>query len=298
MHWPTFAWTQDRTRTRSRRTAWAALKNWLTRHRTSRHGTCRCSRLSGRRRWPGWRLVHRPRPRLGDDHARRRRMRNWTRWFRCHWSRRLHSWRRCERSWRRGLGHRRRRSRRINRTRRHWHRRVRGSRRLGLGHRRRWSGKCRPQARRRNDDPRRRNRCGSGRRGRGSRGQCCWPRGGGWTGRGSSYAHRSLLLTNRIQNVAWPGNIGEIDLGLNLIAINAGGTQLFRRGLRFAGSAQIKAHLLRFVLFHGAGVRLLLSDAYFRKRIENRFAFNFQLPGQIVNSNLAHPPFLSSGLSR
>jgi hypothetical protein len=106
------------------------------------------------------------------------------------------------------------------------------------------------------------------------------------------------LLTNGIQNVAWPGNIGEIDLGLNLIAINAGGTQVFRGGLRFAGSAQIKAHLLRFVLFHGAGVRLLLSDAYFRKRIENRFAFNFQLPGQIVNSNLAHPPFLSSGLSR
>jgi hypothetical protein len=44
-------------------------------------------------------------------------------------------------------------------------------------------------------------------------------------------------------------------------------------------------------------MRLLLGDAYFRKYVENSFAFDFQLPGQIVNSNLAHPLFLSSGLS-
>jgi len=221
-------------------------------------------------------------------------MRNWSRWFRCHWSRR----RERGRSWRRGVRHSSRRSRRINRTRRNWHRRGRGCRRWGLGNRRRWNGKCRPQRRRRNDDPRRRNRRGSGRRGCGSRSQCCWPRGSGWTGRRSSYAHRSLLLTNGIQNVAWPGNIGEIDLGLNLIAINAGGARGLRRGLRVAGPAQVKADLLRLVLLHGTGVRLFLSDAYFRKCVENRFAFDFQLPGQIVNSNLTHPPFLSSGLSR
>lgn len=65
-----------------------------------------------------------------------------------------------------------------------------------------------------------------------------------------------------------------------------------------ASGAQVGSHLLRFMLFHGTGVRLLLSDAYFGKCVENRFAFNFQLPGQIVDSNLAHPLFLSSGLSR
>jgi len=106
------------------------------------------------------------------------------------------------------------------------------------------------------------------------------------------------LLADGIQNVAWPGNIGEIDLGLNLIAINAGGACVLRSGLRFAGAAQIGAHLFCFVFFHGTGVRLLLGDAYFRKCVENRFAFNFQLPGQVVDSNLAHPPFRSSGLSR
>jgi hypothetical protein len=72
---------------------------------------------------------------------------------------------------------------------------------------------------------------------------------------------------------------------------------LLRRSLGFVAGAQIGAHLHRFVFFHGTGVRFLLSNAYFRKCIENRFAFDFQLPGQIVNSNLAHPPFLSSGLS-
>ena len=41
-------------------------------------------------------------------------------------------------------------------------------------------------------------------------------------------------------------------------------------------------------------MRLLLGDANFRKNVENRFAFNFQLPGQIVDSNLTHPPLISS----
>jgi hypothetical protein len=106
------------------------------------------------------------------------------------------------------------------------------------------------------------------------------------------------LLADSIENITWPGNIGEIDLGLNLIAIDAAGARLLRSSLCFAGGAQIGAHLLRFVLFNGTGMRFLLSNAHFRKCVENRFAFDFQLPSQIVNSNLAHPPFLSSGLSR
>jgi hypothetical protein len=107
-----------------------------------------------------------------------------------------------------------------------------------------------------------------------------------------------LLFTDGIQNVAGPGDIREIDLGLNLVAIDAAWTRLLGRSLRLAGGTQVGAYLLRFVLFHGTGMRLLLGDAYFRKCVENRFTFDFQLPGQIVNSNLAHPPFISSGLSR
>lgn len=43
---------------------------------------------------------------------------------------------------------------------------------------------------------------------------------------------------------------------------------------------------------------LFLGDADFRQRIEDGFTFDFQLSGQIVDSNLAHPPLVSSELSR
>src|ERR1700730_398621 len=36
---------------------------------------------------------------------------------------------------------------------------------------------------------------------------------------------------------------------------------------------------------------LLLRDSNRWKYVEDRFAFDFQLPGQIVDSNLGHPPF-------
>jgi hypothetical protein len=38
----------------------------------------------------------------------------------------------------------------------------------------------------------------------------------------------------------------------------------------------------------------LLGDSNFREDIENSLAFDFQLPGQIVDSNLTHPPFLGT----
>jgi hypothetical protein len=189
---------------------------------------------------------------------------------------------------------RRRRRCRMYGTRRNC-RRGRGSGRRRMANMRCWNRKCRPHGRCWNDDSGRRNRGRSGRR---MHCRYCWYRCSLWTGRRSSYAHRCLLLANRIQNVTRPGNIGEIDLGLDLIAINAAGARVLGRSLGFAGSTQVSADLLRLMLFHGTGVRLLLSDAYFRKCVENRFALNFQLPGQIVNSNLGHPPFLSSGLFR
>jgi len=48
------------------------------------------------------------------------------------------------------------------------------------------------------------------------------------------------------------------------------------------------------MLFNGTGMRLLLGYAYQRQHVENRLAFDFQFSGQIVDSNLAHPPFVSS----
>jgi hypothetical protein len=44
-------------------------------------------------------------------------------------------------------------------------------------------------------------------------------------------------------------------------------------------------------------MRLLFRNADQRQYIENCFTFDFQLPSQIVDSNLAHPPFVSSDMS-
>jgi len=71
-----------------------------------------------------------------------------------------------------------------------------------------------------------------------------------------------LLLANGVENVAWPGNVREIDLGPDLVGLDAARARVFGRGLGFAADAKVRAHLLRFVLFHGTGVRLLLSDAH------------------------------------
>jgi len=65
-----------------------------------------------------------------------------------------------------------------------------------------------------------------------------------------------------------------------------------------SGGAKTSPYLYRLMFFNGTGVRLLLGDTDFLENIENSFAFNFQLPGQIVDSNLGHPLFLSSALSR
>ena len=61
--------------------------------------------------------------------------------------------------------------------------------------------------------------------------------------------------------------------------------------LRCAGGAEAGTHFFRFMVFERTGMALLLGDSDFRKYIENRLAFDFQLSCQIVDSNLAHPPF-------
>jgi hypothetical protein len=89
----------------------------------------------------------------------------------------------------------------------------------------------------------------------------------------------------------------EIDLRLESLCFGASGA----RGpcaLSVAGGLKMGAHLLCFMVFKRAGMRLLLGDAHFGQHIEDCFAFYFQLSRQIVNSNLTHPPLCPSGLSR
>jgi hypothetical protein len=68
---------------------------------------------------------------------------------------------------------------------------------------------------------------------------------------------------------------------------------LFRRrlsglvGFRYFESIE-PAQLYRHVFVDGAGVRLLLDHAQFGEPVQYFMGLHFQLPRQLVNSNLSH----------
>jgi len=85
--------------------------------------------------------------------------------------------------------------------------------------------------------------------------------------------------------------VREINLGLDFVGF-ATGTRPGGRGLSFSGGAEMSAHLFRFVVLDRTRVRLLLCNSDCDQDVKNRLALDFQFPGQIVDSNLTHPPFL------
>jgi len=92
--------------------------------------------------------------------------------------------------------------------------------------------------------------------------------------------------------------VRQVDLRLDPVRINPAGARAFPCTMALAGSPEMCTDLLGFVVLKRTGMRFLLRDSGFNQHVENRFAFNFQLPGQVVDSNLTHPPLCSSGLSR
>lgn len=182
-------------------------------------------------------------------------------------------------------------------------------RRFWFRHRRRRrndDGGWRPRRRRQNDARRHRRRCHRlDRRGRYGGGRLCrncrrrlafyWSRrryGRTWWWRRRC---GRLLLANGAQHIAGPGDVREVDLGLDVVRLP--GWTLFGGGAPVRNRLEVRPHFDRLVFLDGTGVRFLLGDAHFQKNVEDRFAFYFQLPGQIVDSNLTHPPFSSSALS-
>ena len=83
----------------------------------------------------------------------------------------------------------------------------------------------------------------------------------------------------------------KVYLGLDFVAVRTsrpGGPARTRCG---TGCAEAGTHFIRFMVFERTGMALLLGDPDFRKHIENGLTFDFQFSCQIVDSNLAHPPF-------
>jgi hypothetical protein len=60
----------------------------------------------------------------------------------------------------------------------------------------------------------------------------------------------------------------------------------------------MRPDLVGIALIKRTGVGLLLSHSRLDKHVENGFALDFQFSGQIVNSNLTHPPSIPSGIRR
>jgi hypothetical protein len=100
-----------------------------------------------------------------------------------------------------------------------------------------------------------------------------------------------LELGDGAQHVSGPRNVREVDLGLDLFfAVNGARSSPCRTRCRIGASAEMLPHQVRFVIFQRAGVRFLLRDAHRGQHVKNFLALDFQLTGQIVDSNLTHPP--------
>jgi hypothetical protein len=85
----------------------------------------------------------------------------------------------------------------------------------------------------------------------------------------------------------------EIELGLDFLGAGARATPILRRRMRLVMDAKVLPHLFGFVRFDGTGMGFFLADAKGGQEFEDLLAFDFQLPGQIVDSNLRlHPPCL------
>jgi hypothetical protein len=99
---------------------------------------------------------------------------------------------------------------------------------------------------------------------------------------------RFFLLRNGAQHIAGARNMGEVNLGLDRV-FSAGGAGGSGGGPFFGMGAEVFADQFGFMFFQGTGMCLLFGNADQGQGIKNSLALDFQLPGQIIDSNLTHP---------
>jgi hypothetical protein len=90
--------------------------------------------------------------------------------------------------------------------------------------------------------------------------------------------------------------VRQIDLGFDFFFATQWARGLSRGSLRFSGATDVGSHFFRFMLLERTGMRLLFRHPNVRQRVKYGFAFDFQFPGEIVDSNLTHPAFLFPAL--
>jgi hypothetical protein len=106
-----------------------------------------------------------------------------------------------------------------------------------------------------------------------------------------------LLADDRLQNIPGFGDVRQVNLRLDSFGLGARRARGLG-GRAFAGATQLDADSLRLILFQRTGVCLLLGHPNFGQYVENGFTLDFQLSGQIVDSNLTHPPLCASEFTR
>jgi hypothetical protein len=95
---------------------------------------------------------------------------------------------------------------------------------------------------------------------------------------------------DKLQHISRFGDMRQINLGLDAF-FGASRPRGFRCGLPFGGRClEMGAYFLSLMVLERTGMSLLLGHADNRQHIEYGFAFDFQFPCQIVDSNLTHPP--------
>jgi hypothetical protein len=99
----------------------------------------------------------------------------------------------------------------------------------------------------------------------------------------------SFLLRDRAQHVSRPRNIRQVNLGLDAFVAMCGTRSLRRTRRSLGAAAEMLPHQFRFVIFQRTGVRFLLRHAHRGQHVKNFLALDFQLTGQIIDSNLTHP---------
>jgi len=103
---------------------------------------------------------------------------------------------------------------------------------------------------------------------------------------------RLFLLGNGFENVPRAGDVRQVNLGFDFFFAAQRAGWLGPVSRRFGQAAEVGPHLFRFMLFERTGMGLLLGHSDERQHVENGLALDFQFSGEIVDSNLAHPPLL------
>jgi len=92
------------------------------------------------------------------------------------------------------------------------------------------------------------------------------------------------LVSQGLQHISGLGNVGQVDLGLELVDRRTAARAARSTGLSVLLVVLLDA--LGFIDLDGTRMRFLLRDSDLGQNVEDDFALYLELPCQVINSNL------------